>query len=108
MIKLKWCHMKNKGKKIEKYIIFALAAVVIALIVFFARSVFFPIIKAEMESDYESAKILLSSKGILGGVTVSLIEAIQMIVVFIPAEFIQISSGMSYPWYIALILCDLG
>ena len=31
-----------------------------------------------------------------------------MIVIFIPAEFIQLSSGMSYPWYIALLCCDLG
>lgn len=100
--------MNNKRKRLEKIIIFALSAVVVALIVFFARSVFFPILKMEMESDFDGAKKLLTSKGILGGATVSLIEALQMIVVFIPAEFIQISSGMSYPWYIALILCDLG
>ena len=37
-----------------------------------------------------------------------LVEALQEVVVFIPAEFIQISSGLSYPFYIALLLCDLG
>ena len=31
-----------------------------------------------------------------------------MLVVFISAEFIQISAGLAYPWYMAVILCDIG
>ena len=62
----------------------------------------------ETKRDFDGAKALLVSKGFLGYVTVSLVEALQMVVVFIPAEFIQLSSGMSYPWYAAIVLCDVG
>ncbi|MBQ7164858.1 MAG: VTT domain-containing protein [Clostridia bacterium] len=100
-----------KGKKkgtFEKIVVFSLAAVVIALLVFFLKDIFFPFIRMEIDQDFDGAKQLLRSKGILGGATVVLVEALQMVVIFIPAEFIQLSSGMSYPWYLAVILCDLG
>ena len=41
------------------------------------------------------------------GVTVVLVEAMQMVVVFLPAEFIQISAGLSYPLYLAVVLRGL-
>ena len=101
--------MRGKNKRtFEKIIIFSLAAVVILLLVFFLKDIFFPFIKMEIDQNIEGAKELLRSKGILGGATVILVEALQMVVIFIPAEFIQLSSGMSYPWFLAVILCDLG
>lgn len=101
--------MQGKKKRtLEKIVVFSLAAVVIALLVFFLKDIFFPFIRLEIDKNFEGAKELLRSKGILGGATVVLVEALQMVVIFIPAEFIQLSSGMSYPWYLAVILCDLG
>ncbi len=101
--------MKSEKKRIfEKIIIFTLAAGVVSLLVFFLKDVFFPFIKLEINQDFDGAKELLRSKGVLGAVTVTVVEALQMVVIFIPAEFIQLSSGMSYPWYIAVPLCDLG
>ena len=47
-------------------------------------------------------------RGFIGFLTVTLIEALQMVVIFIPAEFIQLTSGMSYPWWLAMILCDIN
>ena len=41
-------------------------------------------------------------------ITVVLIQALQMVVVFISAEFIQISASISFPWYISVILLDFG
>ena len=99
---------RSKKRTIEKIIILSLAAVVAGLLVFFFKDVFFPFIRLEAERDFDGAKALLREKGVLGGATVSLIEALQMVVIFIPAEFIQISSGMSYPWYLAILLCDVG
>ena len=101
---------KKKHQKIiiERCLLILVALIVIGLLVYFLRDIVVPFIKLEIENDAEGAKELLISKGILGCLTVSIVEALQMVVIFIPAEFIQLSSGMSYPWWLALILCDIG
>ena len=101
--------MKSKKKRIiERVVILSVAVIVVGLLVFFLKDVFFPFIKMQFNKDTEGAKALLEEKGFLGYVTVSLVEALQMVVIFIPAEFIQLTSGMSYPWWLAIILCDIG
>lgn len=101
--------MKSKKKLIiERVVILSVAVIVLGLLVFFLKDVFFPFIKLQFAKDTEGAKALLEEKGFLGYVTVSLVEALQMVVIFIPAEFIQLTSGMSYPWWLAIILCDIG
>ncbi|MBP5208660.1 MAG: hypothetical protein J6330_09440, partial [Clostridia bacterium] len=95
-------------KRVEKAIVIISVIAVIALFAFFLKSILVPFVKFEINNDVEGARELLRSKGVLGFLAVSLVEALQMIVVFIPAEFIQISSGLSYPFPIALLLCDLG
>ena len=100
---------KAKRKSvIEKVIILGTALVVIGLLVFFLSDVFIPFIKLEIARDIDGAKELLISKGIAGYITVPIVEALQMVVIFIPAEFIQLTSGMAYPWWLTLILCDIG
>ena len=99
---------KTKKKIIERIVILTIAISVLAILVIFLKDIVFPFLKMEANKDYEGAKELLHSKGFLGYVTVSLVEALQMVVIFIPAEFIQLSSGMAYPWWIAIILCDIG
>lgn len=98
----------KKKRIIQRIILIAIALVVVGLIVFFISDVFIPFIKLEIKNDYEGAKALLLSKGFIGFITVSVVEGLQMVVVFISAEFIQITSGMSYPWWLAIILCDTG
>ena len=93
---------------IERVTILVVALIVIGLLVFFMSKVFFPFIKLEINKDFDGAKALLTEQGFLGYATVSLIEALQMVVIFIPAEFIQLTTGMSYPWWLAIILCDIG
>ena len=95
-------------KRTQRIIIFASLIAVIALFAFFLKDILVPYIRMELNNDLEGAKALLVSKGVLGFFTVVLVEALQMVVIFIPAEFIQISSGMSYPFYIAILLCDVG
>ena len=95
-------------KSTGRIIIFASLLAVIAMFSFFLKDILIPYIRMEMAQDLDGAKELLVSKGIWGFFTVVLVEALQMVVIFIPAEFIQISSGMSYPFYIAVLLCDLG
>lgn len=101
--------MKPKKKKlVERIVIFTIAIFVLLLLVIFLKDIFFPFLKMEINEDYEGAKALLTSKGWLGYTTVSLVEALQMVVIFIPAEFIQLSSGMTYKWWLAIALCDIG
>ena len=95
-------------KRTQRIIIFASLIAVIALFAFFLKDILIPYLRMELNNDLDGAKELLVSKGALGFLTVVLVEALQMVVIFIPAEFIQISSGMSYPFYIAILLCDVG
>ncbi|MBO6062329.1 MAG: VTT domain-containing protein, partial [Clostridia bacterium] len=95
-------------KTTQRIVILVSLFAVIALFALFLKDILVPYIRMEIAHDLDGAKELLASKGVLGFFTVVLVEALQMVVVFIPAEFIQISSGMSYPFYIALLLCDLG
>lgn len=98
----------QKKQRIEKAVIFLSLIAVLALFSFFLRDILIPFLKLELAHDSEGAGALLKEKGVLGFFTVALVEALQMVVVFIPAEFIQISSGLSYPFPVALLFCDLG
>ena len=102
--------MEKPRKKIpkERIVIFCVALVVLGLLIYFLSDVFFPFIKLEAARNFDGARDLLMERGFIGFLTVTLIEALQMVVIFIPAEFIQLTSGMSYPWWLAMILCDLG
>ncbi|MBO4563114.1 MAG: VTT domain-containing protein [Clostridia bacterium] len=95
-------------KTSQKIIVIVSLLAVIALFALFLWDILIPYLRMEINNDVEGAKALLADRGALGFLTVVLVEALQMVVVFIPAEFIQISSGLSYPFYIALLLCDLG
>ena len=97
-----------KKRWIEKAVLLLSLAGALFLFAFFLKDILIPLFTLQLKNDVEGAKALLTSKGIAGGAAVSLIEALQMIVVFIPAEFIQVASGLSYPFYISLILCDFG
>jgi len=97
-----------KQKRMEKAVVIIALAAVLTLFVFFLKDIMIPLFGMELHNDIDGAKALLTSKGVAGGIAVALIEALQMVVIFIPAEFIQISAGLSYPFYIALLLCDAG
>lgn len=97
-----------RNRNIERIIIgIALGAIAI-LFVFFFKDILVPLFSMELSGDFEGAKAMLETKGWLGAFCVILIEALQMVVIFIPAEFIQVSSGLSYPFHMSMILCDLG
>lgn len=97
-------------KKLNKHKIFILimALLTLVLLLFFFKEIIFEIIRCYLKDDYEGAKQLLTDKGIFGFLAIIIVEALQMVVVFISAEFIQISAGLTYPWYIAWGLCTLG
>ena len=100
--------MTTRKKRIERAIILLSVIGVLALFAFFLRDILIPVLQMNFRQDHDGAKALLREKGWLGYLTVVFVEALQMVVVFIPAEFIQISSGLSYPFPLALLLCDVG
>lgn len=100
--------MAKRKQRIEKIIVLLSVLGVLALFTYFLWDILIPFLQMNFRNDTEGAKQLLREKGWLGYLTVVFVEALQMVVVFIPAEFIQISSGLSYPFPLALLLCDLG
>ncbi len=98
----------EQQRKMGRLPIIAILITVIVLFAFFLKDILIPFINMEIHNDVDGATALLREKGIFGFLTVTLVEALQMVVIFIPAEFIQISSGLSYPFPIALALCDIG
>ena len=97
-----------KKMKIEQGVMLAILAVIVVLVVLFLKDVMLPLLKLELRRDFAGARALLRDRGLMGALTVVLVEALQMVIVFVPAEFIQISCGLSYPFPAALLLCDLG
>lgn len=102
--------MENAKSKniLTKILAILVILVIIALAIWFYKEIVIPFLKFQANNDQEGAKAFLASFGILSYVVVPIIQALQMIVVFIPAEFIQLTSGMLYPWYQSMLLCDLG
>ncbi len=97
-----------RSRRAEKIAVLVILAAILVLFAIFWKSVLFPLIRLEMKHDLAGAQRLLADNGAAGALSVVLIEAMQMLVVFIPAEFIQISSALSYPIYVSIPLCDLG
>ncbi len=92
----------------ERALLLAALAVVLALLIFFLKDIVVPLVRIEAAGDFESAKALLRERGIFGCLAVVLVEALQMIVIFIPAEFLHLSRRLSSPFAVALLLRDLG
>lgn len=98
--------MKKINK--NKIFIFFIAIITIAMLFFFFKDVLIKVIEYQVDNNPDGLKDLMSEMGLKGLIIVPLVEAMQMVVVFISAEFIQISAGLAFPWYIAVPLCTLG
>lgn len=98
----------KRSKIVSKIVLIAMALLVIALIFFLFRNVILEILKYTKANDEEGLKEFMRSTGWIGYIAVVIIEALEMVVVFIPAEFIQIPAGLSFNFFLAILLCDLG
>ena len=98
----------RKHHKLSLFAILGILAVILALFLFFWKDFLIPLVRMELRGDVAGASELMKSRGLLGAAAVALVEALQMVVVFVPAEFIQISTALSYPFPLAVLLCDLG
>ena len=103
---------KQKATRTKNLIIRIIMAflVVAALVMLFLlfKNQIVQIIKLAKEGKDDELADFLNEKGIMGTFLIILLEAIQMVVVFIPAEFVQISAGVSYPIWYAILICMAG
>lgn len=100
---------KQIAKRVLEYGAVALIVAAVALIYFFvARHTLKDITAYGKAEDYDGLRNYMKGFGIAGAGVIALLEMLQMIVIFIPAEFVQIAAGLSYPIYFALPICMFG
>ena len=97
-----------KKRNLQKAFIVITTIICLTLLFFFFKDIIFDLIKYEKEGNEAAINALLKDKGIFGMATVVMVQALQMVVVFISAEFVQISCGISFHWLISILLLDLG
>ncbi|MCM1289447.1 MAG: VTT domain-containing protein [Corallococcus sp.] len=96
-------------KRVVEYSAVALIVAAVVLIYYFvAKHTLDDIIKFNKAEDYDGLRKYMQNFGVAGAGVIALLEMLQMIVIFIPAEFVQIAAGLSYPIYFALPICMLG
>ena len=98
----------SKRKIFIKIFFLVISLIVIGLLFYLFRNILFEIIRLTRAGDDEGVKAFMADEGWLGLITVMAVEALEMVVVFIPAELIQIPAGLSFPIWLAIILCDVG
>ena len=99
---------QNKSSIIYKILFVSIIATVVVLLFFLFKDIIIEIIKYTKVDDQEAIKTLMREKGWFGYLTVIIVEALEMVVICIPAEFIQIPAGISFHPLISIFLCDLG
>ena len=100
---------QKKGNGLAFKIIFVLITLIVAGLLFFLfRNIILEVLHYTKANDEEGLKEFMRETGWLGLIAVPVIEALEMIVIFIPAEFIQIPAGLSFPFIQAVLLCDVG
>ncbi len=109
------CAMGKAGRKnrslLRKIIEYSIVVAIILLIGYVYYNIADQVLelyRLNDKKDYTQIKTYLKSFGVKGAFMIAFLEMAQMVVVFIPAEFVQISAGLAYPVYIALPLCMLG
>ncbi len=98
----------NKNKKINIIInIIAVTIIVIILTILFIKYGYL-LEKLKIESGREEFIRLIQSTGIFGSLIIILIQTLQVVVAFIPGEFVEIISGAMFGPVLGLILCLIG
>lgn len=95
-------------KRVLEYSVVLLLVIGIILIYYSVAQEITDFLRMGEKKDYIAVKKYLQDFGTKGAFIISILEMLQMVVVFIPAEFVQIAAGLAYPIYIALPVCIIG
>lgn len=99
---------KKAKKRIFEYSFIFVLLVGIILIYLAVANQVADIFAMSKTKDYDAVKLYLQEFGIMGAFIIAILEMLQMIVIFIPAEFVQIAAGLAYPIYYAVPICVFG
>lgn len=100
--------VKKLRKRILEYSFLFVLLVSIVLIYLAVAQQVADFISMSSTNDYGAVKEYLQSFGYLGAIIIAVLEMLQMIVVIVPAEFVQIAAGLAYPIYFAIPICVAG
>ena len=105
--------MENTDVKKRSTLVYKILFVAITLFVgvslfFLFRNIILEVLHYTKMNDEEGLRAFMKDTGWLGLIAIPVIEALEMVVIFIPAEFIQIPAGLSFFFPVAVILCDIG
>lgn len=92
----------------QKIFIFSILIVSLVALFFMFQSFFIDIIKYQLANDTAGMEAFIYDKGLVAPFLIAIMEAVQMICVFISVEFIQTATALSYPWYVSIIICEVG
>lgn len=98
----------SKGKKIN--IIINVIAIVILVTLFILLYINYKdeLRLLETKEGRDQLIEMIQSTGIFGGLIVILIQTLQVVVAFIPGEFVEIISGAMFGSFIGLLICLIG
>lgn len=97
----------TKKQIAQKVTLGLLVVLLIGLFVLFFVTQYDTIVQVLKNNDTQDISEMLKGKGIFGLIMIPLIQALQMLVVVIPAEPIQVVAYVTYGYWF-FILCDLG
>ena len=105
--------MENNRKKTRRakvLIAFGLFVLFILLALFLFSGDEFEILKIILTQDHDAEELqdLLGKFGIKGYVTVAVLSMLQVMFPFLPAEPVQVISGVSFGFPIGLLCCTIG
>ena len=105
--------MENNRKKTRRakvLIAFGLFVLFILLALFLFSGDEFEILKIILTQDHDAEELqdLLGEFGIKGYVTVTVLSMLQVMFPFLPAEPVQVISGVSFGFPIGLLCCTVG
>ncbi len=99
---------KKVKKRIFEYSFIFLLLISIILIYLAVANQVADVFAMSKTKDYDAVKLYLQEFGVTGAILIAILEMLQMIVIFIPAEFVQIAAGLAYPIYFAIPICVFG
>ena len=100
---------EKRGNGLAFKIIMVVITIIVAGLIFFLfRNIIIEVLRYTKANDEEGLREFMRETGWLGLIAIPVIEALEMVVVFLPAEFIQIPAGLSFFFPVAVLLCDIG
>lgn len=98
----------NKGKKLNIIINLIAIAIILILVIILYINFYDKIELLKTEEGREQLIVLIQNTGIFGSLVLVLLQTLQVVVAFIPGEFVEIICGAMFGPFIGLLICLIG